>query len=179
MAQPRPSYRLLGAAAASALLLAGCGGSEPRQQAACPTPGIVAGLETTTVFQGGVSSGREADLQYAVAMENIGGGCIYGDDGMQIELAVDVVVEPGPAFAGSQVNVPWFVAVADPSGAIIDKQVFTSTVAIAPGAIRGGSRESVEQRFPGVETTEGGAYRLYLGLEIDREEALRRRATLP
>jgi hypothetical protein len=179
MAQPRPLLHRLGGLAAAGLALLGCSGSEAPRQVACPLPGIVAGLETNSVFRGGASTGREADLQYAAAMENIGGGCAYDEDGMRIDLAVDVVVEPGPGFAGGPVSVPWFVAVADPSGAIIDKQVFTSSVAIADGAIRGGSRESVQQRFPGVDVAEGAGYRLYLGLEIDRDEALRRRATLP
>jgi hypothetical protein len=179
MAQPRPLLHRLGGLAAAGLALVGCSGAEPQPLVACPDPGIVAGLESTTVFRGGASTGSEADLQYAAAMENIGGGCAYDEDGMRIDLAIDVIVEPGPGFAGGPVSVPWFLAVADPSGAIIDKQVFTSSVAIADGATRGGSRESVEQRFPGVDAAEGAGYRLYLGLEIDREEALRRRATLP
>ena len=90
-----------------------------------------------------------------------------------------VVVEPGPAYAGPSVAVPWFVAVADPSGTIVDKQVFTSTVALSPGATRGGAREAIEQRYVGVEPAAGAGYRIYLGLEIDRDEALRRRSTLP
>jgi hypothetical protein len=173
-----PSLKALGVTAALGPLLVGCGG-QPERPVACPTPGIVAGLETNTVFRGGASSGPEADLLYAVAMENIGGGCTYGSDGMVIQLAVDVVVEPGPAFAGGPVSVPWFVAVADPSGAIVDKQTFNSSIDMAAGAVRGGTRESLEQRYADVDTSSGAAYRLYLGLEIDRDEALRRRATLP
>ncbi len=177
MAQPAP-VKALAACLAAGALLAGCSSSE-KKAASCPVPGIVAGLETTTVFRGGASTGAESDLLYAVAMENIGGGCTYGSDGMLIQLAVDVVVEPGPAFAGGAISVPWFVAVADPSGAIVDKQLFTSSVDMAPGAVRGGARESIEQRYAGVDTAAGAGYRLYLGLEIDRDEALRRRATLP
>jgi hypothetical protein len=179
MAQPLFRLVALPCLAGIALALAGCTSSQPSQPVACPVPGIVAGLETTTVFRGGATTGREADLQYAVAMENIGGGCTYDDDGMRIELAVDVVVEPGPAYAGPSVAVPWFVAVADPSGTIVDKQVFTSTVALSPGATRGGAREAIEQRYTGVEPAAGAGYRIYLGLEIDRDEALRRRSTLP
>lgn len=160
-------------------LLLGCSSSQPAPAVTCPVPGIVAGLETTTMFRGGASSGAESDLLYAVAMQNIGGGCTYGGDGMVIQLSVDLVVEPGPAFAGGQVSIPWFVAVADASGTIVDKQIFDANVDLAAGAVRGGTRESIEQRYASVDASAGGAYRLYLGLEIDRAEALRRRATLP
>lgn len=170
--------KALATCAMAGLALVGCSSSDNRP-VACPAPGILAGLETNTVFRGGTSTGAESDLQYVVAMQNIGGGCTYASDGMDIQLSVDVVVEPGPAFAGGSVMVPWFVAVADPSGAIVDKQSFTSTVDVAKGATRAGTRESIEQRYADVGTNVGPGYRIYLGLEIDRDEALRRRATLP
>lgn len=175
----QPLLRPAALACLATLTLAGCSTSGPAQPAACPVPGIVAGLETTTVFRGGGATGREADLQYAVAMENIGGGCTYDSAGMRIQLSVDIVVEPGPAFAGPAATVPWFVAIADPAGSIVDKQVFSSTVNLSPGTTRGGVREAIEQRYAGVDRNLGGGYRIYLGLEIDRDEALRRRATLP
>jgi hypothetical protein len=159
--------------------LAGCGSDEPaRRVSVCPQPAILAGLESTTVFVGGATSGREADLVYAAAMENIGGGCTYDGDGLKVDLAIDLLVEPGPAHAGGPVSLPWFVAVADGSGAIIDKTVLTSVVAIPPGAARGGSREAIEQRYAGIKPDSGAGYRIYLGLEIDRDEALRRRSLL-
>lgn len=178
-ARRRHRKALAAAAVLVPSLLLGCSGSETARTAACPVPGIVAGLETNTVFRGGASSGAESDLLYAVAMQNIGGGCTYGGDGMAIQLSVDLVVEPGPAFTGGQVSVPWFVAVADPSGSIVDKQTFSTSVDLAAGAVRGGTRESIEQRYANVDASTGAAYRLYLGLEIDRAEALRRRSTLP
>ncbi|HMR30883.1 MAG TPA: hypothetical protein PKA13_24940 [Geminicoccaceae bacterium] len=179
MAVDRCRKALAVAAVLGPSVLLGCSGSEPRPAVSCPAPGIVAGLETTTAFRNGTSSGAESDLLYAVAMQNIDGGCTYGGDGMVIQLSVDLVVEPGPAFTGGQVSIPWFVAVADPAGTIIDKQTFAASVELAAGAVRGGTRESIEQRYAGVDATAGAGYRLYLGLEIDRDEALRRRATLP
>lgn len=163
---------------ALALALAGCSRSEPvRQGSVCPQPAILAGLESTTAFRGGATSGPESDLLYSAAMQNIGGGCVY-DDGLTVDLTIDLVVEPGPAFAGGPVILPWFVAVADNAGTIIDKTMMSSTIQVPPGAARAGTREAIQQRFAGLAPDVGSGYRLYLGLDIDRDEALRRRALL-
>jgi hypothetical protein len=168
----RPALLLL-------LALVACGRGEPARQASvCPQPAILAGLESTTAFRGGATSGPESELLYFAAMENIGGGCVYDSDGLTVDLAIDLIVEPGPAFTGGPVTVPWFVAVADAAGTIIDKTVHSSTIEVPPGVVRGGSREAIQQRFAGLRPETGGGYRLYLGLEIDRDEALRRRTLL-
>jgi hypothetical protein len=172
MRRPTPAILLL-------LVLVACGRAEPARQASvCPQPGILAGLESTTVFRGGSTSGPESDLLYYAALENIGGGCVYDGSGLTVDLSVDVIVEPGPAFEPGPVSVPWFVAVADAGGAIIDKTELSSLIEVPPGAARGGSREAIQQRFAGLRPETGGGYRIYLGLEIDRDEALRRRSLL-
>lgn len=172
--------RRLSAAAAlvGAAALAACAGSPETAPVPCPQARILAGLESTTVFRGGASRGTEADLSHAVALQNIAGGCTYEDDGLVLNMTVDIVIDPGPALAGAQVTVPWFIAVAGPDGAIIDRQDFVATVPVEAGA-RSGSREAVEQRYASVGTELGPAYSLFLGLAIDPEEAMRRRALLP
>jgi hypothetical protein len=171
-------------ASSAALLLAlgaaGCSGTEtpPPGQPVCPQPGILAGLDTNSVFRGGTSTGAGEDLAFVVGMQNIGGGCTYDGDALTVDLSIDLVVEPGPAFTGPSVAVPWFVAVAAPDGSIIDKQVFTANVTLPAGQTSGGSRESVRQRFAGVTPEVGPGYRIYLGLEVERSEALRRRALM-
>ncbi|MFO1068956.1 MAG: hypothetical protein U1E14_10595 [Geminicoccaceae bacterium] len=175
----RPLLALAGLG--GALLLAGCGGGDedlgPRQY--CPLPGIINGLDSDSVYRGGAADGPVAELAYMVSLQDITGGCVYDEAGLEVNLGIDVVVEPGPAFAGSAVSVPWFVAVADADGAIIDKVPFTSEIAVAPGAPRAGNRETIQQRFPGLDAKAGGAYRLYLGLQMDRDKAMKKRATLP
>jgi hypothetical protein len=171
--------RLASAVLLGALAVAGCAGDEPPAPRGCPRPAILAGLETNSVFRSGASTGPAADLAYTVGMQGIAGGCTYEDEGLTVDLSVDILVEPGPAYAGPSVAVPWFVAVAGPDGTVLDKQSFRANVAVEPGATRGGSRESVQQRFPGIGPDVGPGYRIYLGLTIPREEALRRRAQLP
>lgn len=171
---------LAAAVVAGTALVAGCaGGGEELPPVACPDARILAGLESTNVFRGEASRGAEADLAYSAALQNIAGGCTYAEDGLTLNMTVDVVIDPGPALSGTTVAVPWFIAVAGPDGTIIDKQNLTANVAIAEGGARSGSREAIEQRYAGVGTDRGPAYSLFLGLEIDRDEALRRRTLLP
>jgi hypothetical protein len=169
----------LAAPALLVLALASCAGDDPPAPRGCPRPAILEGVETNSVFRGNASTGSAADLAYTVGMEGIGGGCSYDDDGLTVDLSVNIIIEPGPAFAGPTVAVPWFVAVAGPDGAILDKQSFTANVTEEPGATRAGSRESVQQRFAGIGPDLGPGYRIYLGLTVPREEALRRRARQP
>ena len=179
MSRP-PRRSLVLAGLGGALLLAGCGGSDvPEPAQYCPLPGIINGLDSDSVYRGGALDGPEAELEYMVSLQGITGGCVYDDVGLEVNLGIDVVVEPGPAFAGGSVTVPWFVAVADGDGTIIDKVPFSSEVVVPPGAPRAGNRETIQQRFPGLEAQVGGFYRLYLGLQLDRDKAMKKRATLP
>jgi hypothetical protein len=174
---PRPS-RLPPASAlapivAAGLLLAACSRSPPAPQLVCPRPGIVNGVEQTAAYRPGGSG--DADLRWVAVMQNIDGGCRY-DDGLEVDLSVDLVVEPGPAYEGGPIDLRYFVAVAGPSGEILDKQIFTTSVTPVRGATRGGSRESFTQRYPGATPAQGGGYRIYLGFDVPVEEALRRRS---
>jgi hypothetical protein len=175
-----PRHLAVIAGLGAALLLAGCGGTDvPEPAQYCPLPGIINGLDSDSVYRGGAAEGPVAELEYMVSLQGISGGCVYDDAGLEVNLGIDVVVEPGPAFAGGSVAVHWFVAVADGDGTIIDKVPFTSEVAVPPGAPRAGNRETIQQRFPDLEPQVGGFYRLYLGLQMDRDKAMKKRATLP
>ncbi len=168
---------LVGVALVAAALSACSGTPQPRGR--CPDVRILAGLDTNNVYRGGTPAGAAEDLVYTAALQNIDGGCTYADDGLTLSVTIDVIVDPGPAHRGPSIAVPWFVAVAAPDGRIIDKQPFTATVAVDESGEPRGSREAIEQRFAGVGPDRGPAYRIFLGLEVDRDEALRRRALLP
>jgi len=71
-------------------------------------------------------------------------------------------------------ELPWFVAVVDPSGAVIDKQTFTYRAEAPPGPGPRVTSEQIEQRIAGVAPAEGPGWRIYFGFEVDPEEGLRR-----
>ncbi|MCS6876969.1 MAG: hypothetical protein N2038_04605 [Geminicoccaceae bacterium] len=122
-----------------------------------------------------------ADVLFRATMTGIGGGCRYEGGDVVLSYALDIALVPGPAAVATDtaLALPWFVAVADPSGAVIDKQLFELRgEAPAPGRPRV-VVERLEQRIRGVSPAEGPRWRIYFGFELDPEEArarLRERA---
>lgn len=110
-------------------------------------------------------------------MTGFGGGCRYEGDGVRLRYSIDVAIVPGPAAlaaGGGELVTPWFVAVADPSGAIVDKQIFElrTEAPLGPGPKL--LLEEVEQRIAGVGPGDGPGWRVYFGFDIGAEEGLRR-----
>ncbi|MCS6778221.1 MAG: hypothetical protein NZ555_00770 [Geminicoccaceae bacterium] len=110
-------------------------------------------------------------------MTGFGGGCRYEGEGVRLRYAIDIAIVPGPAAlaaGGGELVVPWFVAVADPSGAILDKQIFELRTEAPQGPGPKLLVEEVEQRIAGVGPGDGPGWRVYFGFDIGAEEGLRR-----
>lgn len=159
-------------AGAVALILAGCAGGSPAPPP-CPRPAIVNGLETIEVYRAG-ETGTPADLAYRGAMLGFGGGCAYESGGVRLQLTLDIVATPGPAYAGQPLRLPYFVAVTAPDGTLVHKQPFTAELPAPSGPSPVGVTERLEQRIADVSATDGPGYRVLLGFEVPRGEALRR-----
>lgn len=155
---------------ASALLagaLAACSGDDGPPPPICPEVGIVNGLEDLE---------REAvdgsgQLAYRAALENVSGGCHAEGGDLVVEIAIDLVVQPGPAVPAGIIELPYFVAISAPDGNMIDRQDFVARVTIPDGARRGGVTETFSQRFLGREV---GAteYQVLFGFDLPDTEAL-------
>ena len=70
---------------------------------------------------------------------------------------------------------PYFVAVAAPDGALLDKQVFAADLGTLPPQAPKGVTERLEQHLAGVSQENASGYRILLGFEVPVEEAMRRR----
>lgn len=153
---------------------AGCSGTaEEGPTIACPLPGIINGLESVERHQGDAT----APLVYRAALENLGGVCAVEGGDLRTDLSVDIVVEPGPAYPGGTLELPYFVAVTRASGEVIDRQDLVARIDIPPGKRQAGSTESFSQRFVGLGA---GApdYRVLFGFVMSPEEAMARRQAL-
>lgn len=168
--------RLLGkgAAAASALLLllaaGGCASSPPPP---CPRPGIVSGLDVLSHHQADASSSDPRTITYRTAMLGFGGGCAYTSNGADVRLQVDISATPGPAYQGGPMPVKYFVAVADPKGAVVDKKSFSVDIPAATGTGAVIVREKLQQTIKGATAENGAGYRIYLGLDMPESVALK------
>lgn len=151
-------------------LAAGCARQAPTPPP-CPRPAILDGAQTLERRTGP----GPAELAWRATMTGFSGGCRYDGDGVALQLAIDLAIVPGPGGrGGAPVEVPWFVAVVDPAGTVIDKQTFTlrQEGPLGPGPRLVGER--IEQRIQGVTEADGAGWRIYLGLEVDPAEGLER-----
>jgi hypothetical protein len=87
-----------------------------------------------------------------------------------------VLVEAGPAFGGSAVELPYFVAVTAPGGRVLDRRDFTARCG---GAGRRQARRHGRKLQPALRSAWGrqgaAGYQILFGFPLPREEALRRR----
>ena len=158
--------RALGACAVAGVL-AGCSGNDAPAPPLCPEVGIINGLENLEQ--------RAADgsgtLAYRAAMENLDGACRAESGDLAVEIALDLIVQPGPAAPTGIIELPYFVVVSAPDGQLLDRQDFVARITVPSGARRGGVTETFSQRFVG--RAEGATgYEVLFGFALPESEAL-------
>lgn len=161
------------------LLAAACSLGDEPPPPACPDPAIVDGMDSSESLSSG-GSGPEA-IAWRTTVLGFDGGCAYEGDGVQLDYSLDLAVVPGPAFGADDRLVPvrYFVAVADPAGEIVDKQIFSTSLPVPAFGGPVGATERLEQKIAGVTPADGPAWRIFFGLDMPRDEALQRRAGRP
>ena len=148
-----------------------CGRSEPP---ACPVPGIVSGVESANYGRNGEITDDPTNIVYRGTILGFSGGCDYRRDGVLVRLQLDLSAVPGPAYDRRPMTFPYFVAVLDPAGNPIDKQVFQVTTPLPVGREAVGSRDTIEQTIAGVTEATGPDWRILIGIDMPPAAALRR-----
>jgi hypothetical protein len=153
--------------------LIACGGSR-NPPPPCPQAAIAQGADTVTVYRPG-SERTGADVRYLAVMADAVSACRYEDGRVVVDLALLLVAERGPAYAGPA-ELTYVVGVVGPGGDLLGREVFTTAIDIPEGSGGAGAIEELTQFIPGVTPREGGAYRVLLGFELSEEEVRRRQA---
>lgn len=167
------SIRLAGIGC-TALLLAACASSPPAPQVqaqapTCPTPLLLDGAERTTSYAPG-SDRSPAALRYLAVLTHLRSACRYGDQGVDVDLAVDLIAQSGPAATGEPAELTYFVATIGPERQILSKQLFDSEVVFAKGEDLAGVAEQLTLRLPAVTPEQASTYGLYLGFQLTDAE---------
>ena len=89
----------------------------------CPQVAIIDELSTIRDYGGAQPAAGQ--LVGASRMQSISGDCGYQDDGIDIAFELDFVAARGPHLTGNRVQFPFFVAVVDPNGTILNKNMMT------------------------------------------------------
>ena len=149
--------------AGAAAILQGCSllhRSQP--QLACPRTAIINELASEERFRPGAPEAPE-NLAYRAALQNIAGTCSAASQDVNVQVSVELIVEPGPAFEGPTVDVPYLVSVLGPGGAVLDRRDYVAKVTVPPGGKRSGTRESFSQRFVAIGPARGSSYEVLFG----------------
>ncbi|WP_137125531.1 hypothetical protein [Roseomonas sp. HF4] len=132
---------------AGAAVLAGCGGSgisARNAPAPCPRVTVLADGADLTLFRPG--GGQDLiDVTFDARLIGFNARCDYTRrrEGVAVAISAVFEVERGPAGAGRQVVLPWFVAVTDATDSqIIDRQEFRTPIDFASNV----NRTRVESR---------------------------------
>ncbi len=165
----------------AALLLAACASSAPPPPPppACPAALVLQGAEHTTSYRPGSQRSPSA-LRYLAVLNHLQSTCHYDDQGVDVDLALDLIAQSGPAATGDPVQVTYFVATIGPDRQILSKQLFNSEIVFAKGEDLAGVAEQLTLRLPSVTPERASAYGLYLGFQLDDAELEQRlRPLLP
>jgi hypothetical protein len=90
----------------------------------CPQVAIVHELDTIRDY-GGAQQPAANQLVAASRMQSVSGDCGYQDDGIDIAFELDFTAARGAHLSGRNVEFPFFVAVIDPDGHILNKNQMT------------------------------------------------------
>jgi hypothetical protein len=162
--------------------LSGCGlfgGDTP--QPACPRAAILDQARTTSLYREGAEH-TFTNVTYELNIITLSGVCEYDvDEGrttVNSVLTIGLEAKRGPAGKALTVELPYFVAIADPERRIIAKEVFRSPLVFTETGVRSQRDEEVEQEIPVSPQFFGGDYHIFVGLQLSRdqlEENLKRR----
>lgn len=137
--------RFVLAAVPAALILAGCSSDAPPRP--CPPVGAPAPLDTFTQFEPG--GGQDlTQVRFSGRLSGLRMACEYDEKGVDLELAIEIVVERGPADRARRAELQYFVAVEDGPGNITAKQLFDVAVPFEGNSRRLARLEEIELRIP-------------------------------
>jgi hypothetical protein len=136
----------------------------------CPQVIVLDDASRLTRFADG--PGRDLlDVAFKAEMPEVFAACRKQKQGLEVTVAPTIAVTRGAAAAPSPAEVPFFVSVLDPSGAILNKQQFGAAFDLSGNRSRVMRREDdppVTVLLPPGRNWED--YRIYVGFQLTPEE---------
>ena len=90
----------------------------------CPQVAIVRGLDDMRDYGGEKPDASE--LVAGAKLMGVQGQCEYTDTGIDVHFDLNMVAARGPRLGGKHTSFPFFVAVVEPSGTILNKERMTA-----------------------------------------------------
>ncbi len=155
----------------AALVLAACSSSPPQPQAppACPAALLLDGADRTTSYRPGADRSPSA-LRYLAVLTHLKSTCRYQEQGVDVDLALDLIAQRGPAGNKDPVQLTYFIATIGPNREILSKQLFNSEIVFAKDENLAGVAEQLTLRLPPLPPEQAATYGLYLGFQLSNSE---------
>lgn len=166
----------LGGPVLALVLLAGCSsvGSTVRSVSeavapSCPGVSFLPDASKLTRFREG-SLGDLTDVRFESEIRRVDASCSREGDAVVANLELEFVLAKGPAFAGENPEIVYFVGTTDKHRAVISKEKLTTTAVIPPDANARAWKEKLAHPIPLAEGKSGSDYSIFIGFQLSREE---------
>lgn len=159
-----------GAAALAALsVLGGCSVFEG-STVACPTVGVLDNAGELTRF--GSGGNDLTDIEFRARVGSLAAECSFDSDTRTGSIDLDIVfrMQRGPASSAAGQNFGYFVAVVDPEGGVAARKAFSVQVAFEGSRTEVARAEPLVVDVPVKENASFSAYRIYVGMQLTKEQ---------
>ena len=147
------------------LALAGCELVGEKRKLPCPEVLILGDADRLVRFVGG--SGRE-NVAFEARIADFRGSCDYDDNGVEVEMLVEIAAERGPENKDPEAAFEYFVAIPEHLSQPGGKRILPVNGRFENGAMT--YRDNVAVFVPLAEPGDGPATLILLGLQLTPEE---------
>ena len=156
--------------AVAVLALAGCSGPTPAQLAlSCPKVNIIRDLAEVTQFRPGGNG--PSDVVTRGLLADFFGNCDYTDDGVTVNVNLQLTAERGPAMQNDQANFRYFVTVVRPGEEMpAAKREFDTTVRFKPLEGQVNHTEELSPKIPLPVDQNAGDWNILVGFQLTPDQ---------
>ena len=109
------------------------------------------------------------DVAFDAKIAKITGDCGVNENLISVTMKIDFVAQRGQALSGDQAPFSYIVAILDPAGQVIARQVFATGIVFS-GKPRAGISEELDQEIPLQAGYRAQDYQIYVGFELTKDE---------
>lgn len=158
----RVAYAALAAVAAA--VVSGC-----QSTVLPPCPSVRVDSTTARLVQFRDGGGQTpADVAYEARIIGYGGQCDFQDEGVAIDMDIDLLVAAGPATQGGRADLYYFVAIPQYFPDAVGKRIFNVRASVPgqPGRRERFSEKGIRIFIPLKDNEPAAAYDVYVGFQL-------------
>lgn len=151
------------------LVVMSCASAPPRAEV-CPVVSFIDGLDKVTVFgeQGGADL---ANVLYSAEVTQLAAVCTFKRKGAEVSAEFLLIADRGLGDRERVARPNYFVAITDPDGNVMAKEVFQAEIPFNDNRRRVGRKEEIEPFIP-YQGPDGDftGYRVLIGFQLTPEQ---------